>query len=855
MKRIAYLLFAGAVLLASCSREYDDPVAPVQEEKPVFHMTVLAGEDATKTAVADDGAGGYAISWQSGDKLGVFEVSNGSVQAKATSKPLASAVTTANFEFTLAGELSAPFEYTFVYPSAALGQVDGHYTISIPSSQLFPSNSFDPAADVLVSEHLSQNTRPTTVEARFARLGGTGKMTINAPSTSEKVLWISLESPEDLLAGSYLLSPASGDLDDTPFTGEKVLRLYPNADLAYTGTLDIWFRCVAVTLTQELTVTVQTDTKKYIKRINLASAGASIVFQNGKLTTFGVNMASIEGTATNVDVFTTTNTNNTTTYTTWSKASKDMPSGASYWGYTCRQFGGIQMKSDKHGSPSQHTGIVSTATGGYVKSVTIIAATGGTEGHRFDIYGKDGNYTSADDLWATGTDAYKKGVKQGSVYQSQEAVKVGTIDFGGNYTGVGIRSFDGASQATKIFIVWGEEPMATATVITGAASDLDHSSATVSGSYSGATGVIYEAGFYWDTTQDALEGLEHPDNQVVAIDSSSPFSAMLTSLEENTKYYYKAYVLEYDGSLGAYVEHYGDIQSFTTTTKGVYVPGGWLELPSTTVYPSTTTSPLTDLYPMTHKALMGSPATLQRNYTMLYDPAMYASYWVAYPLCTTHMGAGRDEFWGFDPDVPQSKQTDIHKGAYGVKWPTANYANNYFARGHQLPNADRNGDTASAMLEQTYYSTNLTPQLQYGFNGDIWKNLEEGVRSCVSGSDTVYVVTGAAFKKVGESKDITTIVSVRDGKTLPVPNYYWKVLLKVKWTGTGKDKAVNSALAVGFWLDHWGTYSTASDAFIPYAVSVNQIETWTGFDFFKNLSESLQSSAEANTSWDDFKDF
>ena len=147
-------------------------------------------------------------------------------------------------------------------------------------------------------------------------------------------------------------------------------------------------------------------------------------------------------------------------------------------------------------------------------------------------------------------------------------------------------------------------------------------------------------------------------------------------------------------------------------------------------------------------------------------------------------------------------------------------------------------------------SYSLTHELQYGFNGDIWKNLEDGVRNVVKGkADTVYVVTGAAFRKVGGSETINTITSVRDNKILPVPNYYWKVLLKVKWTGG----SVSGAKAIGFWLNHWETYSTAGNAYEACAVSVDQIEQWTGFDFFSNLSTSLQSGAEAATDWAAFK--
>ena len=830
------------IALASCARD-NEGVFAKKTPKP-FRMTVWADADATKTIIAQEGDN-YNVNWKTGDKLAVYEVANGAVQAKSTSAALSSGGAEASFTFSLTPEVSGPYAYNFVSPASALGIVDGTYAVTIPSAQVFPVGSFDPEADVLVAEYQDTPTRPSSITARFARLGGTAKMTILAPTTTENVLWVTLESRDACLAGSYFLSPVSGDLDDTPFVGENTLRLFPATDTQYSGSFDVWFRTTDAILSHSLTVTVQTSSRKYIKTINLEATGKTIEFHNGQLSKFSVDMTSIAGIDTSVDVLTTNNTSSKNSYTSWEKNS-GMPSGAHYWGQTYAVSNSLQMNTSS--SNGKHHGIVSTQSAGYVKSVTLITTT--AYDNRFDVYGKIGNYTDANDLY----DNSKKGQKQGSVYPSTEAVKVGTVDFSGNYTGVGIRVSGGASQASKIFIVWGGEPGATANVTTGLASSVDHASAVLAGSYTDATGTIQEVGFYWDTNSDNLAELENPDQYVIADDTTTPFSAKVSSLNENTTYYYKAYVLEYDGTSGTSVKRFGDIHSFTTTSKATYVPGGWLEMPTSVVNATTTESTLSDLYAVTHKAML--EGKLQRNYSILYDPEVYASYWVAYPLCATHLGSGRSEFWAFDPEVPTSKQTDIHKGAYGVKWPTANYANNYFARGHQLPNADRNSDAASeAMLEQTYYSTNLTPQLQYGFNGDIWKNLEDGVRSCVSGSDTVYVVTGAAFKKVNGSETINKITSVRDGKLLPVPNYYWKVLLKVKWTGSGDNKSVTSASAIGFWLDHWASYSTASTAYIPCAVSVDQIEEWTGFDFFVNLPESLQNTCETNTDWTTFKNY
>ena len=827
---------SAAIALASCAKEIETPVGPVEEAIPPFRMTVYADGPDTKTEVVSDGLGGYNVNWKKDDVLGVYEAVNGAVQSKTKSSPLATGGAEATFSFDLSGGVSgSQFAYTFVHPSSALSQVGGTYAVSIPSAQIFPAGSFDPHADVLVSKPQELAERPTSLTAQFARLGGTGKMTITAPTTEEKVLWITLESRDTLLAGYYVLSPASGDLDKEPTDGENSLRLYPATDLTYTGTIDVWFRTTAVTLKNNLVVTVQTNAQKYVKQLNLS--GRPIVFKNGELSTFGVNMSAVLGKATKVDVLTKEGTSSD--YGEWTKELN-----ANYKGNTSSHSSGIQMRSTSSSS------IVSTQSGGYVKSVTFVAPAAVFTGRTFDVYGSNVAYTETNQLYQGHRPDGSR--KVGSFTVSDEVETVGTVAVDGNYQYVGIRSSNNALVVSKIFVEWAGEPKATAVVTTGETSgDPTPSSATLTGSYTGATGAIYEAGFYWDVTQASLDSLKHPERQVVSLDALSPgatFTAEVSSLNENTTYYYKAYVLEYDGDTGSFIERYGTIRSFKTRTKAAFTPGGWLELPTSSVDASTTTSSRADLYMVTHRAVMTGSDKPQRNYTILYDPEMYASYWVAYPLCNNHLGSGRDESWDFDPDVPESKQTNIRKGAYGVKWPTASYANNYFARGHQIPNADRNG--VSAMMAQTYYSTNLTPQLQYGFNGDIWKNLEDGVRDVVKGkADTVYVVTGAAFRKVDGSESITTITSVRDGKVLPVPNYYWKVLLKVKWSGG----SVSGASAIGFWLNHWETYSTAGNAYEACAVSVDQIEEWTGFDFFSNLSTPLQDGAEAATDWAAFK--
>ena len=273
-----------------------------------------------------------------------------------------------------------------------------------------------------------------------------------------------------------------------------------------------------------------------------------------------------------------------------------------------------------------------------------------------------------------------------------------------------------------------------------------------------------------------------------------------------------------------------------TVAEPVLEDPAWMELPAPSLMDKS-------LHVVTHTAQM--QGRLQRNYTILYDEDLYAALWVAYPLCADHTSSGREETWGYDPHVPKLSQTNVNKG-YGATEPTANYPNNFYARGHQIPNADRSG--VPDMMAQTYYSTNMTPQIQNGFNGSIWAKLEEAVRMEIPHGDTLYVVTGAVFEKYGTDEKVKTIVNKNDSKTLPVPNYYWKALMKVK-RAEGK---VTDASTIGFRLPHG---DLKGHSYTDYAVSVDQIEEWTGFNLFPSIPDVLEPSAESQISWISFQSF
>ena len=352
---------------------------------------------------------------------------------------------------------------------------------------------------------------------------------------------------------------------------------------------------------------------------------------------------------------------------------------------------------------------------------------------------------------------------------------------------------------------------------------------SLSGSFRGATSLPVEAGFWYGTSSNYM------DSQITATVSSytrtaegydGTFTATLSGLTPGQTYVFQSYAIV-EGT-GAFAS--GTADCWAPYTEFFTMPGGtsdpavdkdWLELPS---------------------GLKGSQYVVntyyagERNYTHLYDTSMMTSLWTAYPLNSSHMGnLSRLSSWYYSPDIDQSCQADLTDGTY---------TGSTYRRGHMCPNGSRNGN--STMQKQTFYVTNQVPQIQNNFNSGIWSSLEGAVQS-LAGSEEIYVVTGVAFNKEGESLTVN-YVSPADNSSqkCPIPNYFYKLVLRVKYSGS----TITGARAIGFWMEH-KTYS--GDSYVNYSVTVDQIEQWTGFDFFVNLPDSIESSAESSkANWSDF---
>lgn len=156
------------------------------------------------------------------------------------------------------------------------------------------------------------------------------------------------------------------------------------------------------------------------------------------------------------DELTATTLNITSSYNKF--ATQTLSSGASYDGAayvgTGKNYNGIQIKTDQI-KKSFYTGIITSASGGTIKSITINFNSNNS--NALGIYGKNTAYTTADDLFGSAAGELIK-----SVPNSKTAV---TITPDKAYKFIGFKSNKGTIYIDKITIVW--EKAATTTTTFG----------------------------------------------------------------------------------------------------------------------------------------------------------------------------------------------------------------------------------------------------------------------------------------------------------------------------------------------------------------------------------------------------
>merc|ERR1712062_713093 len=161
----------------------------------------------------------------------------------------------------------------------------------------------------------------------------------------------------------------------------------------------------------------------------------------------------------------------------------------------------------------------------------------------------------------------------------------------------------------------------------------------------------------------------------------------------------------------------------------------------------------------------------RRNYVISYDTRNRTAHWVFEHL--TKDSVRRND------DVDRTKSefqedTSIHPFFRSQK---SDYKSSGFDRGHLA--AAANHRLNQELCDETFYMSNMSPQVGVGFNRDKWEHLERYVRSSTKIYRNVYVCTGPLYLPKQDQDDGKNYVKyqVIGKNNVAVPTHFFRVMI------------------------------------------------------------------------------
>ena len=220
---------------------------------------------------------------------------------------------------------------------------------------------------------------------------------------------------------------------------------------------------------------------------------------------------------------------------------------------------------------------------------------------------------------------------------------------------------------------------------------------------------------------------------------------------------------------------------------------------------------ITEIQDLSPKPISGEQIINHFGYSLSYNEDHEQANWVIYELTDYEVSGGvkRKNQFRSDPKVKTASAS------------LSDYRGSGYDRGHLAPAGDMKS-TYTAMSE-SFYMSNMSPQLP-SFNRGIWKKLESTVRNWAVDYQKVYIVTGAvltaSYPTIGINK-------------VSIPEFYYKVIL---------DYEQPEIKGIGFILPN----QKSNKSLQSYAVSIDEVERFTGIDFFHSLPDDVEKQIESD---------
>lgn len=229
------------------------------------------------------------------------------------------------------------------------------------------------------------------------------------------------------------------------------------------------------------------------------------------------------------------------------------------------------------------------------------------------------------------------------------------------------------------------------------------------------------------------------------------------------------------------------------------------------------------------------------TYTISYNDTTHTPNWVAWHLDSSDCSSkiSRSDDFREDSDLPSG----FYKvGANDFKNSDAGY---WFSRGHMCPSADRT--SSSAKNSETFLMTNMVPQNQKN-NGGPWGKLESAERTFATSGRECYIISGPAGKGGTNAKsvamDYIPITNPYNSSDpgIQVPASVWKIILVLDEGDNDLSRITESTTVIAVNMPN---RQDIGSNWTDYIVTVDELETLTGYDFFSALDQDLQKALQS----------
>lgn len=161
----------------------------------------------------------------------------------------------------------------------------------------------------------------------------------------------------------------------------------------------------------------------------------------------------------------------------------------------------------------------------------------------------------------------------------------------------------------------------------------------------------------------------------------------------------------------------------------------------------------------------------RRGYALLHSAIDKIPRWVCEGVTFEQLQGSLDRSDAFKPDP---------KLAPGERAELRDYKGSGFDRGHMAPAGNQTVDPV--LKAETFFLSNMAPQVGRQFNQGAWRILEEWARGRVTADTKIYIITGGFFYDPKED-DPATADGVIDYQTIgngavAVPTHFYKIVAR-----------------------------------------------------------------------------